>query len=77
MFFFLYPFISLRFYDATYWFIEIRNMFLFSEIIFDPFLVLNSYIVLLGFIFVDETFWAPNLMFVDKIGGLNIWFNYK
>jgi len=56
---------------------EARNTFPLSEIIFDSFLILNSYVALLSLILADEAFLAQNFMSVEKISWLDIRPGYK
>jgi len=52
-------------------------MFPLPEIIFNPSLVLSPHVTLLGLLFADEAFLAPNLISAKKIGGLDIRPGYK
>jgi hypothetical protein len=52
-------------------------MFVFLEIIFDPFLILNPHVALLGLIFANNMFLAPSLISVERISELDILPSYK
>ncbi|KAH8787515.1 C2H2 finger domain protein [Hyaloscypha sp. PMI_1271] len=46
--------------------------FVLPEIIFDPSLILSPHVFLLGLIFADRAFAAPNLRFATQLSGLDI-----
>ncbi|KAH8671753.1 hypothetical protein BGZ60DRAFT_405857 [Tricladium varicosporioides] len=56
---FLYSVVFVSCLDGAY--IYFRVKFVLPEIIFDPSLILSLYVFLLGLIFADSAFAAPNL----------------
>ena len=52
-------------------------MFIFFKIIFDLFLILSLYIILLGLIFTNNVFLALSFILIKKISKLNILPSYK
>jgi hypothetical protein len=51
---------------------DARNTFPIPENIFDPSLILSPHVFLLGLIFADEAFAAPNLTTAEQLSGLDI-----
>jgi hypothetical protein len=51
---------------------DARNTFPIPEIIFDPSLILSPHVFLLGLIFADKAFAAPNLTTAEQLSGLDI-----
>ncbi|KAI9766699.1 MAG: hypothetical protein M1840_006343 [Geoglossum simile] len=51
---------------------EEKNKFLLQEIIFDPSLILSPHVFLLGLIFADRAFAAPNLTSAGQLSRLDI-----
>jgi hypothetical protein len=54
-----------------------RNKFPLPEIIFDPSLILSSHVFLLGLIFADRAFAAPNLTSARQLSRLDIRSGYQ
>ncbi|OCK88824.1 uncharacterized protein K441DRAFT_586533, partial [Cenococcum geophilum 1.58] len=52
--------------------IKEANTFLIPKIIFNPLLILNPYVFLLGLFFADKAFTAPNLMSIEQLSKLYI-----
>lgn len=55
-----------------YCLLYIRIKFVLPEVIFDPSLILSPHVFLLGLIFADEAFAAPNLKFPGQLSTLDI-----
>ncbi|XTI95154.1 C2H2 finger domain protein [Cenococcum geophilum] len=53
-------------FTKEYLSIKEANTFLIPEIIFNPSLILSPYVFLLGLLFTDKAFTAPNLMSVER-----------
>jgi Protein of unknown function (DUF3435) len=51
---------------------DARNTFLILKIIFDPSLILSPHVFLLGLIFADKAFAAPNLITAKQLSRLDI-----
>jgi hypothetical protein len=56
---------------------EARNTFPLPKIIYDPSLILNPHVTLLGLILADNVFLAQNLTSAEKISKLDIWPGYE
>ncbi|KAG9229901.1 hypothetical protein BJ875DRAFT_386345 [Amylocarpus encephaloides] len=50
----------------------VRVKFVLPEVIFNPSLILSPHVFLLGLVFADGAFTAPNLKSVAQISGLDI-----